>query len=149
MPLDPGEQQLFQVGLVEHVGLREAMLAGLVVAAELGHHAVAGVEQAQPAAGPGPGQESLADADPVQDPGDLVVQVYRAGQGVGLGVAFQEGDGDPEVGEQEGRGAAGRSCAHGDDGFLGDAVLVVHSRALSRQVSWRRSARRATARSGR
>ena len=27
MPLDPGEQQLFQVGLVEHVGLREAVLA--------------------------------------------------------------------------------------------------------------------------
>ena len=96
---DPGEHQLFQVGLVEHVRLREAVHAWLVVAAELGHDAVAGVEQAQPAAGPGPGQEFLADADPVQGPGDLVVQVHRAGQGVGLGVAFQQGDGDPEVGE--------------------------------------------------
>ena len=106
--LDPGEHQLFQVGLVEHVRLREAVLAGLVAAAELGHHAVAGVEQAQSAAGPGPGQEALADADPVQGPGDLVVQVHRAGQRVGLGVAFQQGDGDAGVGEQEGRGAAGR-----------------------------------------
>jgi hypothetical protein len=73
VPLDPGEQQLFQVGLVEHVRLREPVLAGLVAAAELGHHAVAGVEQAQSAAGPGPGQEALADADPVQGPGDFVV----------------------------------------------------------------------------
>ena len=30
VPLDPGEHQLFQVGLVEHVRLREAVLAGLV-----------------------------------------------------------------------------------------------------------------------
>ncbi len=59
VPLDPGEHQLFQVGLVEHVGLREPVLAGLVAAAELGHDAVPGVEQAQSAAGPGPGQESL------------------------------------------------------------------------------------------
>ena len=106
--LDPGEQQLFQVGLVEHVRLRETVLAGLVVPAELGHHAVPGVQQAQPAAGPGPGQETLADADPAQDPGDLVVQVHRAWQRVRLGVAFQQGDGNPGVGEQEGRSAAGR-----------------------------------------
>ena len=78
VPLDPGEHQLFQVGLVEHVRLREAVLAGLVVAAELGHDAVPGVQQAQSAAGPGPGQEALADADPVQGPGDLVVQVHGA-----------------------------------------------------------------------
>src|SRR5580700_1026052 len=130
MPLDPGEQQFFEVGLVEHVRLGEAVLAWLVVAAELGHDAVPGVEQAQPAAGPGPGQESLADADPVQGPGDLVVQVHRAGQGVGLGVAFQQGDRDPGIGEQEGDGAAGRACANGDDGFLGGEVLVVHGRVL-------------------
>ena len=30
VPLDPGEHQLFQVGLVEHVRLREPVLAGLV-----------------------------------------------------------------------------------------------------------------------
>ena len=149
MLIDPGEQQLFQVGLVEHVGLREAVLAGLVVAAELGHHAVPGVEQAQSAAGPGPGQESLAHADPVQGPGDLVVQVYRAGQRVGLGVAFQQGDGDPGVGEQERRGAAGRAGADDDDGFLGCGVLVVHGRVLFLWVTCRWSVRRATARSGR
>ena len=41
--LDPCEHELFQVGLVEHVRLREAVRAGLLVAAELGHHAVPGV----------------------------------------------------------------------------------------------------------
>ena len=104
--LDPGEQQFFQVGLVEHVRLREAVFTALVLAAELGHDAVVGVEQPQPAAGPGPGQETLADGDPVQDPDDLVVQVHRARQRVGPGAALQQGDRDPEVGQQEGRGTA-------------------------------------------
>ena len=36
--------QLFQVGLVEHVRLREPVDADLVLAAELGHDAVSGVE---------------------------------------------------------------------------------------------------------
>ena len=125
------------------------MLAGLVAAAELGHHAVAGVEQAQPAAGPGPGQESLADADPVQGPGDLVVQVHRAGQGVGLGVAFQQGDGDPGIGEQEGHGAAGRAGADDDDGLLGHGVLVVHDRVPFLRVTSRAVWGSETARSGR
>ena len=89
--LDPGEHQLFQVGLVEHVRLRETVLAGLVAAAELGHHAVPGVEQAQSAAGPGPGQETLGHADPVQDPGHLVVQVHRAGQRDGAGGSVPAG----------------------------------------------------------
>ena len=137
MPLDPGEHQLFQVGLVEHVRLRKAVLAGLVAAAELGHHAVAGVEQAQPAAGPGPGQESFADADPVQGPGDLVVQVHRAGQGVGLGVAFQQGDGKPEVGQQERRGTAGWTGADDDEGLLGHGILVVHDRVPFLRVTSR------------
>ncbi len=111
MRLDPGEQHLFQVGLVEHVRLRETVLADLVLPVELGHHAMLGIQQAQAAAGPGPGQESLADADPVQGPGDLVVQVHRAGQRMRPGPAFQQGDGNAEVGEQEGRGAADRACA--------------------------------------
>ncbi len=115
--VDPGEQQLFQVGLVEHVGLGEAVLAGQLITAELGHHEVPGVQQAQSAAGPGPGQEALAHADPVQDPGDLVVQVDRPGQRVGLPVAFQQGDGNPGVGEQEGRGTPGRAGADDDDGL--------------------------------
>ena len=128
----PGQHELFQVGLVEHVRLREPVDADLVFAAEFGHHPVPGVEQPQPAAGPGPAQEAVADADPVKRPGYLVVQVDRAGQGVGPGVTFQQGDGYPEVGEQEGRGAADRARADHDDtalhgsGHLGVAVLVVH-----------------------
>jgi hypothetical protein len=137
---DPGEQQLFQVGLVEHVRLREAVLAGPPVAAELGHDPVPGIQQAQPAAGPGSGQESVADADPVQGPGELVVQVHRPREGMGFGVAFQDGDGDPEVGKQEGGGAADRADADDDDGLPGTGmrltatVLVVRRRcSLSRQ----------------
>ena len=149
MPLDPGEQQFFEVGLVEHVRLREAVLAGLVAAAELGHDAVAGVEQAQPAAGPGPGQESFADADPVQGPGDLVVQVYRAGQGVGLGVAFQQGDGDPGIGEQEGAVQPAGPAPTAMTGFWVAGFWSFTVVSFSRQVSSRRSGRRATARSGR
>ena len=105
MPGDAGEQELFQVGLVEHVRLREAVRARLMVAAELGHDAVPGIKQAQPATRPGPGQELLADTDPAQDPGHLVVQVDGAGQRMGLDMAFEQGDGDLEVGEQESRGA--------------------------------------------
>ena len=99
---DPGEQQLFQVGLVEHVGLGEAVHACLLPA-EFGHHLVPGVEQAQPAARPGPGQEAVADAETVQDPGDLVVEVHRARQRMRLEVAFQQGDRD-----RRSRRAAGR-----------------------------------------
>ena len=69
----PGQQELFQVWLVEHVRLREAVHADLVFAAELGHHPVAGVEQPQPAARPGLGQEIVADAESVKGPRHLVV----------------------------------------------------------------------------
>ena len=83
-----------------------------------GYHAVPGVEQAQPAAGPGPGQEPRADADPAQGTGDLVVQVDGAGQGVRLGVALQQGDRNAEAGEQQGGGAADRAGADDEDAVL-------------------------------
>jgi hypothetical protein len=79
VPVDLVEQQRLQVGLVEHVGRGEAVVTGPDVAAELGHHPVPGVEQAQPAAGPGAGQEGVADADAVQGTGNLVVEVDGAG----------------------------------------------------------------------
>lgn len=100
MLVDPLEEQGFQVGLVEHVGPGKAVVGRLGGAAELGHHPVPGVEQAQPAGGPGGGQEGVADADAVQGAGDLVVEVDRAGQRVGLWVAFDQGDRDAAVGEQ-------------------------------------------------
>ena len=127
----PVEHELFQVRLVEHVGLRVAVHACLL-SAEFGHHLVLGVEQAQPAAWPGAGQEALADAGPVQDPGHLVVQVHRAGQRMRLEVAFQQGDGDAGVGEQQGGGGTDRPGADHDDGLggargrRGGGVLVLH-----------------------
>ena len=93
----------------------EAVVAGLELAAELGHHPVPGIEQAQSAAGPGAGQEGLADADAVQDAGDLVVEVDGAGQRVGLRVALEHGDRDAPVGEQQRGGAADRAGADDDD----------------------------------
>ena len=38
----PGQQEFFQVGLVEHVGLRVAVHARLL-SAEFGHHPVPGI----------------------------------------------------------------------------------------------------------
>jgi hypothetical protein len=129
---DPAQQELFQAGLVEHVRLREAVHADLVLAAEFGHHPVPGVEQPQPAAGPGPGQERVADPDPAERPGHLVVQMHRARQRMRAGVAFQQGHGDAQVGQQEGHGAADRAGADHNDAVLGAGarpgagVLIVH-----------------------
>ena len=125
VPGDPVKQERFQVGLVEHVRLREAVHPWVLVAAELGHDAVPGVEQAQAAGGPRPGQERLADTDPMQDPGDLVIQVHRPGQRMRLCVAFEQGDGDPETGQEQGRGAADRAGAGNDDGRVGIRVHLV------------------------
>ena len=95
----PAEQQLLQVRLVEHVGLRDAVHAG-GRPAELGHDLMPGVEQPQAAARPGAGQELLADARPAQRAGHLVVQVHRPRQRVRRGVPFQHDYGDPRVGQQ-------------------------------------------------
>jgi hypothetical protein len=51
VPVDPVAQQRLQIGLVEHVGCGEAVVAGVELAAELGHDPVPRVEQAQSAAG--------------------------------------------------------------------------------------------------
>src|SRR5262249_17542575 len=58
--------------------------------------------------------------------GDVVGEGDGGGQGVGLGGAFEQGDGDAEVGEQEGNGAAGRAGADDDDGLAGRGMVVVH-----------------------
>ena len=68
----------------------------------------------------------------VQDPADFVIEVDGARQRMGLGVAFQQGDGHALVGEQEGGGAADRAGADDDDAVSaagvcpGARVLVVH-----------------------
>jgi hypothetical protein len=50
MLVDAVEQERFEIRLVEHVGAGEAAVGHLRLPAELGHHPVAGVEQAQSAA---------------------------------------------------------------------------------------------------
>src|SRR4029453_4685294 len=123
----PLAQQGFQVGLVEHVGPGKAVVGRLGGAAELGHHPVPGVEQAQPAGGSGGGQEGVADADAVQGAGDLVVEVDRAGRRGGRGGALDQGDREGEVGERQRAGAADRAGADDDDlaGIHGGGVLPV------------------------
>ena len=111
---DPAEQQLLQVRLVEHVGLRDAVHPG-GCPAELGHDLMPRVEQPEAAARPGAGQEVVADAGPVQDAGDLVVQVHRARQRVRRRVAFQHDDTDPGVCQQQRGRRADRPGANHDD----------------------------------
>jgi hypothetical protein len=43
-----------------------------------------------------------------------------------LGVAFQQGDGDLEVGQEEGRRAADRAGSDDDDGLSGWGLLGAH-----------------------
>ena len=117
------------------------MDADLVLAAELGHDTVPGVEQEEPAAGAGPGLESLTDTGAVQGPGDFVIEVDGAGQRVGLGVAFQQGDGNAEIGEQEGRGAADRAGADDDDAIPAAGAMALGCWSFMVVVPFRRSGR--------
>lgn len=137
MPPDPGEQERVQVGLVEHVGLREAVHPGPQVAAELGHHPVAGIEQTQPTARPRPSQEALADADLMQGPGHLVVQVPCSRQRVRPQVALQQGGGEPGVRQQQGGSGADRTRAHHDDRLDGPTgLLVLHGMRTIASTAW-------------
>jgi hypothetical protein len=87
---------------------------------------VPGVEQPQPAPRAGPGEESLAHAYPVQDPGDLVVQVDGAGEGIGPRMPFDDADVEATGGEQQGRRQADGSRADDeDDGGGGHRTSVI------------------------
>jgi len=83
---DPGEQRLLQVGLVEHARLRKAVHAGPPVAAELGHHAVPGIQQAQPAA-----EGFLARSRPGSGDGAITRGRRRSGPRAGGAVRFTLG----------------------------------------------------------
>src|SRR5579863_356605 len=63
----------------------------------------------------------------------------RPGQRVGLPVAFQHGDGNPGVGEQEGRGTPGRPGTDDDDGLGVRGAVVVHGHGPFLRVISRRS----------
>ena len=74
------------------------------------------VDQLQPAGGPGHGGELLGDAEPGQDPVDLVVEVHRPRLGVDPVPAVQDEALDAVLAEQGGGGDAHRAGSHDDDG---------------------------------
>ena len=133
---DPGEQKRLEIGLVEHVGEREAVVAapgiaqtqidrtgvsrtGIAptgvartgvaqtgvartgVAGELREHPALSVEQPQAGGGTGAGQKRGADADPVQHPQHLVIEVDGPRERVRGQLPLQDRHGDPEVGHQQ------------------------------------------------
>lgn len=116
----PGEgvaQQPLQLGLVEHAGLRVAVMA-VLGAAELGHHPVPGVQQPQPARRTGDRGELLPHARGLEDPADLVVGGDGAREGVEVPVAFQDHRADSAPGEEESGGHAHRSGADDDHRYV-------------------------------
>lgn len=73
-------QQAFQLGLVEHAGLREAVVS-VHGPREFGDHAAPGVQQPQSGRRAGEGGELLVDTGALQDPADLIVHDDGARQG--------------------------------------------------------------------
>ena len=112
--LEVGAQHRFQLGLVEHVHLREAVGAGLGAALDLGQHPHVGVEQPKTQRRPGVGGELVAHAQAGQDAVDLVVGVHRPRQRVGSFMAVQHQALDAVLGQQRGGGDAGRAGTDDD-----------------------------------
>ena len=71
------EENTFEVGLVEHASQRVAVGAVLGAAGELGHHSPSSVDQPHARHRPGVRRELLVDADGLQYPEHLVVEVHR------------------------------------------------------------------------
>ena len=104
--LEVGAQQVLELGLVEHVGPRVPVPAVVAGPVEHREHPVVAVDQLQPAGGPGDGGELLGDAEPHQDPVDLVVEVHRPRLGVDAVPAVQDEALDAVLAEQGGGGDA-------------------------------------------
>ena len=77
--LEVGAQQCLELGLVEHIGLREAVNAAGGIAVELGQHAHGVIEQPQPERGSGDRRELVGDSEARHDTEDLVVHVHGTG----------------------------------------------------------------------
>ncbi|UXX97183.1 hypothetical protein N7U49_45670 [Streptomyces sp. AD2-2] len=114
-PLDEVAQDVFEVGLVEHVGLGKAVGTHKVVAQEPGQDAVSGVDELHTEAGPAVCGEGVGGSDGLEDAHDLVVHVNRAWQRVGRRVTFEDLARHSVPCEQESRDQAdGSSSEHGD-----------------------------------
>jgi hypothetical protein len=101
---------VLELGLVEHVGLRVPVPAVVAGPVEDREHPVVPVDQLQPAGGPGHGGELLGDAEPRQDPVDLVVEVHRPRLGVHAVPAVQDETLHAVLPEQGGGGDAHRTA---------------------------------------
>ena len=131
--LEVGPQQVLELGLVEHVGLRVPVPAVVGGPVQDREHPVVPVDQLQATGGPGHGGERLGDAESHQDPVDLVVEVDGPRLGVDAVPAVQDEAVDPVLPEKGGGGDADGTGPHDDDGDrVGLRVLrPVHRRSPS------------------
>ena len=113
---ETGPQQAFQLGLVEHAGLREPVDPGGLGTSELGQYPRVGIEQPQALRGPGDGRELRADTHPRQDPVDLVVEVHGPRPGEHVRVAIEDQAVHTLLSQQGGCGDSGRTGPDHDDG---------------------------------
>ena len=114
--LEVGAQQVLELGLVEHVGLRVPVPAVVAGAVEDGEDPVVAVDQLQAAGGPGHRGELLGDAEPGQDPVDLVVEVHGARLGRNAIPAVEDEAFDAVLPEKGGGGDPNGAGANDDDG---------------------------------
>jgi hypothetical protein len=115
-------QQLFQVGLVEHVGLGVAVPALVGVAVELGQHPHVPVHQAEPEAGTGDGGDRVAEAQSSKGAVDLVVEVDGARLWIDRLPALQHEALDAVLGEECRGGQSRRPRADDDYGNVHDVA---------------------------
>ena len=119
--LEVSAQKLFELGLVEHVGLRKTVAAQSGSAAEFCEHLHGTVEQPKSACGAGNLGEPLGDTQAGDDPEDLVVQVHGARLRVHLCPSVQKQAVDAVLRQQGSHGDAGRARPEDDDGNMRDA----------------------------
>ena len=128
-------QQRFEVRLVEHVRLREAMHAACRVAVKLGQDPRGVVEQSQPERGPGDGRELLGDAETRDDTVDLVVEMHGPGLRIHGGPPIEHEAVDAVLRQQRRRSDASRTGADDDDGGVGRHAYFTAVRWVPRSIA--------------
>ena len=109
----------------EEVGTGSSDSNGRVrVPAELGQHPVPAVEQPQPGHRAGAREDVVGDTRRLEHPEDLVVQVHRARQRIGLVVLLQDQHLEAAPGEQQRRREPDGPSADHDHGGAGHRASV-------------------------
>ena len=110
-----GTQQRFQLWLIKHVGLREAVVAVGGVAGEFRKYPQPLIQQPQTQRGPRNRGELVGNAETGDDAVDFVVQVHGAWLGVHAGQRSSTRQSTPYCASSVAAVIAGRSGADDDD----------------------------------